>query len=632
MKRAAGLPSLLAPIALIFLLLLFLPHVQAWYLPGSAPRSYAKGDPVPFSVNALQPKAFTDQVKGIINYDYYHPDFQFCQPPEGIQAQSESLGSVLFGDRIYNSPITADMLTNKQCAELCRVRIKPENAKFINGRIKEEYAVNWLVDGLPVAESRKELKTDQEFLSIGFALGHVSSGVPILNNHFDIYIDYHQRAPNEYRVVGARIFPSSRDSLRDISPADTANCNAGGAISLSESSLTELAYSYSIIWHQSPTPWATRWDSYLKVFDPRIHWFSLVNSIVVVSFLCVMVAIILMRSLSRDISRYNAIDMTEDVQEDFGWKLVHAEVFRPPRQPMLLSILVGSGSQLVAMAAVTLVFALLGFLSPSNRGSLATVMIVTWTLFGSIAGFVSSRTYASLGGENWRRNIFLTATLFPATIFALVNLLNIFLLFSGSSGAVPFGTFFALVALWFLINIPLTLIGSFVGMRRGAFFHPVKTNSIPRQIPYQQTWYLKPLPAALMAGLLTFASGFLEIFFILSSMFGTKVYYAFGFLALAFIITGVTTATVTILFAYFHLCAEDYRWHWRAFVTGGAGAFWLFAYGLFFWATRLELGGTANKVLFLGYLSILSLLFFVLFGKSSPCSLRPPFPQHSASN
>lgn len=35
---------------------------------------------------------------------------------------------------------------------------------------------------------------------------------------------------------------------------------------------------------------------------------------------------------------------------------------------------------------LSLVFALLGFLSPSNRGSLATVMMVCWTIFG---GFVS---------------------------------------------------------------------------------------------------------------------------------------------------------------------------------------------------------------------------------------------------
>lgn len=93
--------------------------------------------------------------------------------------------------------------------------------------------------------------------------------------------------------------------------------------------------------------------------------------------------------------------LQEDVQEDWGWKLVHGEVFRTPRNPMVLSVLVGNGAQLCAMVGVTLgksyhflmkhwgddpefapVFALLGFLSPSNRGSLATVMMVCWTLFG----------------------------------------------------------------------------------------------------------------------------------------------------------------------------------------------------------------------------------------------------------
>jgi hypothetical protein len=44
----------------------------------------------------------------------------------------------------------------------------------------------------------------------------------------------------------------------------------------------------------------------------------------------------------------------EDVQEDFGWKLVHGEVFRSPRWPQALSVLVGNGSQLVAMTGITL--------------------------------------------------------------------------------------------------------------------------------------------------------------------------------------------------------------------------------------------------------------------------------------
>jgi transmembrane 9 superfamily protein 2/4 len=46
--------------------------------------------------------------------------------------------------------------------------------------------------------------------------------------------------------------------------------------------------------------------------------------------------------------------MQEDVQEDWGWKLVHGEVFRTPRYPLLLSVMVGNGAQLCAMVGVTL--------------------------------------------------------------------------------------------------------------------------------------------------------------------------------------------------------------------------------------------------------------------------------------
>lgn len=75
-----------------------------------------------------------------------------------------------------------------------------------------------------------------------------------------------------------------------------------------------------------------------------------------------------------------------------------------------------------------------------------------------------------------------------------------------------------------------------------------------------------------------------------------------------------TTSTVSILFCYFTLSAEDYRWHWRSFLVGGGSSFWLFAYGIFFWSTRMELPGLSNKILFLGYLLLISLVDFLLFG------------------
>ena len=44
----------------------------------------------------------------------------------------------------------------------------------------------------------------------------------------------------------------------------------------------------------------------------------------------------------------------EDAQEEFGWKLVHGDVFRPPRKGMLLSVMAGTGTQIFFMTLITL--------------------------------------------------------------------------------------------------------------------------------------------------------------------------------------------------------------------------------------------------------------------------------------
>ncbi|KAI0266681.1 Nonaspanin TM9SF [Gloeopeniophorella convolvens] len=594
-----------------------LPAAHAFYLPGAAPHDYAKGDEVDLFVNALTPMlAGTDNAKlrSLINYDYYYPKFHFCEPAGGPHKQPESLGSILFGDRIFDSPYDIQMLEqNGTCRELCRATIPGEDAKFINDRIREDYALNWLVDGLPAAEMKVDVKTGDMFFDMGFNLGDddgANEERPLLNNHYDIVLRYHTASPGKHRIVGVLVWPSSRGGSQD----GTVECESEvPPMMLTETGDNRVRYTYRVMWNESSTPWATRWDNYLHIFDPRIHWFSLINSLVIVIFLCAMVSMILYRSVSRDISRYNAIDLSEDVQEDWGWKLVHGEVFRTPNNPMILSVLVGNGAQLCSMVGVTLVFALLGFLSPSNRGSLATVMMVCWTFFGGIGGYISSRVYASVGGTERRKNAFVTATFMPAVIFAIVFLLNLFLITAHSSGAVPFGTMLLIVLLWFGISAPLSAVGAYFGARHGAVAHPVRVNPIPRQIPPPPK-YLRPWATALLSGILPFGAAFVELYFVLSSLFASRAYYAFGFLALTAGVVALTTATVTILFTYFILCAEEYRWHWRAFVTGGGSAFWLLAYGLFYWASRLSLDSFSSVVLYLGYLLLLVILDFLVTG------------------
>lgn len=106
----------------------------------------------------------------------------------------------------------------------------------------------------------------------------------------------------------------------------------------------------------------------------------------IVLFLTGVVAMIMLRTLRRDISHYNEVQTLEEAQEESGWKLVHGDVFRSPRfSPMLLAVLAGSGAQLFAMALSTLSFALLGFMSPANRGGLLTSLLLLFVFMGKWA-------------------------------------------------------------------------------------------------------------------------------------------------------------------------------------------------------------------------------------------------------
>lgn len=634
-------------------LLTFSGAVSAFYLPGVAPTSYKKGQQVPLNVNRLTPgEVATDhQLHSVFSFDYYHPAFKFCKPEGEPKYVSESLGSILFGDRIMSSPYDLKMLEdNGVCKALCeKQEFNDKSARFVNARILDFYNLNWLVDGLPAGIPWTDGSTNTSYFQRGFPLGSLDEqGTAYLHNHYDINIDYHEAGKDKYRVVGVRVYPSSRADNQDLGggKGNCGNRDTSPPLALSETANTDVTWTYAVYWEPSTTAWATRWDPYLHVFSPSIHWFSLVNSAVIVMFLVAMVAAILMRALKKDFARYQRLETfnlddlsgadgnAEDgVQEDSGWKLVHGDVFRTPRNPLMLSVFLGNGSQLFVITATTIAFALFGFLSPSNRGSLGTVMLLLWTIFSFIGGYVSARVYKTFGGEAWKKNIALTPTLIPGIVFSMFFLLNLFLWAKSSSGAVPFTTMLVILGIWFVISLPLSFAGSWIGFKHsvsnpvatwkiyGDLYQtpqpvtpPVRVNQIPRQIPPAPT-YLRPLPSMALVGVLPFGAIFVELYFVLNNIWFGKVYYMFGFLFLCYGIMIITCAAVTMLLVYFLLCAENYHWQWRAFLTAGASAGYVFINALLYWMSKLSFGSFTGAVLYLGYSALLSFLFFILTGE-----------------
>jgi len=117
-----------------------------------------------------------------------------------------------------------------------------------------------------------------------------------------------------------------------------------------------------------------------------------------------------------------------------------------------------------------------------------------------------------------------------------------------------------------------------------------------------------------MGGILPFGAVFIELFFILSAIWGHHFYYIFGFLFIVFIILILTCAEITIVMCYFQLCSEDYHWWWRSFLTSGASAFYMFLYSIFYFFTKLEIETFVSSLLYFGYTFIMAFAFFVSTG------------------
>ncbi|KAH7284309.1 hypothetical protein KP509_34G048200 [Ceratopteris richardii] len=582
-----------------------------------------KGDELQVKVNKLT------STRTQLPYEYY--SFGYCRPPK-IENAAENLGEVLRGDRIENSPYVFHMRDDKLCLFACKIdKLDDSTVKNIRAKIDDDYRVNMILDNLPMAMSLVDSDGKvMKYYEHGFPVGRKGFGEGddqkyFIFNHLSFTVFYHRDSGNmASRVVGFEVTPYSvkhayEKPFNEEKPEFlTCNANTKHIVDGSQSPQEvkeneEIIFTYDVQFQSSPIKWASRWDTYLLMSDDQIHWFSIVNSLMIVLFLSGMVAMIMLRTLYQDISRYNQLETQEEAQEETGWKLVHADVFRPPPNAGLLCVYAGSGVQLLGMTVVTMIFAALGFLSPANRGGLMTAMLFVWVMMGILAGYSSSRLFKMFKCTEWKQNTIRTAFMFPGVIFCMFFFLNFLIWGEKSSGAVPFGTMFVLIFLWFGISVPLVFIGSYFGFKKPPLEDPVHTNKIPRQIP-EQPWYMHSFFTVLIGGILPFGAVFIELFFILTSIWLQQFYYIFGFLFIVFLILVITCAEITIVLCYFQLCSEDYRWWWRSYFTSGFSAFYLFLYAAFYFFTKLEITKVVSGILYFSYMIIISYGFFVLTG------------------
>ncbi|KAK4279026.1 hypothetical protein QN277_016792 [Acacia crassicarpa] len=624
----------------------FLPFVvfaqfsNAFYLPGSYMHTYSHKDPIFAKVDSLT------SIETELPFNYY--SLPYCKPLTGIKKSAENLGELLMGDQIDNSPYRFRMNVNETVFLCTTPPLNEHEVKLLKQRTRDLYQVNMILDNLPVMRFANQNGVKIQWT--GFPVGYTppDGGADYIINHLKFTVLVH-----EYEGSGVQIIGTGEEGMGVISEADKKKASGYEivgfqvvpcSIKQDPDTMTKyhmydtlspiscpseidkyqiireqerVSFTYEVVFEKSDTRWPSRWDAYLKMEGARVHWFSILNSLMVIFFLAGIVFVIFLRTVRRDLTRYEELDKEAQAQmneELSGWKLVVGDVFREPDSSKLLCVMVGNGVQITGMAAVTIVFAALGFMSPASRGMLLTGMIILYLFLGIASGYVSVRLWRTMKGtpEGWRSISWFAACFFPGIAFVILTVLNFILWGSGSSGAIPISLYFELFFLWFCISVPLTLVGGFMGTRAEPIEYPVRTNQIPREIPARKypSWLL-----VLGAGTLPFGTLFIELFFILSSIWLGRFYYVFGFLLVVLLLLVIVCAEVSVVLTYMHLCVEDWRWWWKAFFASGSVALYVFLYSINYLVFDLQsLSGPVSASLYLGYSLLMAIAIMLSTG------------------
>lgn len=194
------------------------------------------------------------------------------------------------------------------------------------------YQHHWIVDNMPVTWCYP-LENENQYCSTGFPMGclvrHHADGDescpinPTYNkpgfyypfNHVDLVVTYHSGNNEEWgntfkqnggRIISVKVTPSS---INHRNP-DQLDCQSKEPLEISSAVLAagsklNITYTYSIKFQQNNTiKWSSRWDYILESMPhTNIQWFSILNSLVIVLFLSGMVAMIMLRTLHKDIAR-----------------------------------------------------------------------------------------------------------------------------------------------------------------------------------------------------------------------------------------------------------------------------------------------------------------------------------------
>ncbi|XP_039272977.2 transmembrane 9 superfamily member 3-like [Styela clava] len=555
--------------------------VVTWYLMISIVRcdedshKYDDGEDVLLWMNTVGPYHNRQET-----YEYFRLPFCKGSKESKIDRHHENLGDALQGVELKYSGLDIKFKENVQMVKYCTVDLDKKKYETFVYAVKNHYWYQMYMDDLPI-------------WGIVGEIGESGKEEYFMWTHKKLEIGY------------------NGDQIVDI------NLTSDHKVKLAPN--IKIEFTYEVAWTPSDVNFADRYEKYLdpSFFQHRIHWFSIFNSFMMVIFLVGLVSMILMRTLRKDYARYSKEDDLDDMERDlgdeYGWKQIHGDVFRPASYPILLCGLIGSGVHALSSAFAVVVFIIGGELY-TERGTVVSTGIFVYAALSPINGYVSGALYSRMGGRKWIRQMTFSALLLPALVCGTAFFINFIAMYYHASRAIPFGTMMAMACIIIFVIMPLSLVGTILGRNiSGAPNHPCRINAVPRPIP-EKKWFMEPPVIAALGGILPFGSIFIEMYFIFTSFWAYKIYYVYGFTLLVLAILAIVTVCVTIVCTYFLLNAEDYRWQWTSFSAASSTAVYVYVYSFYYFFFKTKMYGLFQTVYYFGYMAVFSIAMGMMCG------------------
>ena len=360
---------------------------------------------------------------------------------------------------------------------------------------------------------------------------------------------------------------------------------------------------------------ASRWD-YYKVSKSSIHWIGIIISGILVLFITGYIFYLLRKNINSDIDSYNyKVPLLEKIEEN-DWKQIEGEVLRPPAvNTILLSSLLGTGSQLLMMIFIILYLGTYGLMNFESKRKILNAGIVFYCLCGLFGGYISSKFYSFCGGEKWIKTTLSTSALFPGALLLGYIIINKVLALEKSIAAIQFNEFIALFFLLIFFIFPLTLIESCLGYKRNRITPPVHTNKIPKII-LEKSWYLHYKYITFLTGFIGFMTIFLEFNYIMRALWNHDIFFFSAFLWISLFLFIILVGEMTILVVYYNLLYRDYNWWWKSFIVGSSPVIYFVLYSIFYFF-YLRITGLSAMIIYFVLMAMISAIFILICGTVS---------------